>query len=117
MTFFYLEIVGIVVSVAILFLLSMVEAALMAASAVTLRMSLEREEEGTSPLLPLVIENKSDLFLPLHLGIQIALIAVTILDYPSEYRVLADMGRCLCPGFGLGNLASLPTTFPKVIGP
>ena len=79
MILFYLEIAGIVAGATGLFLLSMLEGALLAASPVTLRMSLEREDEKTPPLLELVIENKSHLFLPLHLGIQVALIIVAIL--------------------------------------
>jgi CBS domain containing-hemolysin-like protein len=79
MTYFYPEFVGIGISVTILFLLSLVEGALIAASPVALRMNLERETKKAPPLLPLVIENKAHLFLPLHLGIQIALIAVTIM--------------------------------------
>lgn len=115
MTFFYLEIVGIVVSVAILFLLSMVEAALMAASAVTLRMSLEREEEGTSPLLPLVIENKFDLFLPLNLGIQIAIIAVTILITHLSIVYWQIWGAAYALGLALATKLLFRQLFPRLL--
>jgi len=101
MTYFYPEFVGIGISVTVLFLLSLVEGALIAASPVTLRMNLERETEKVPPLLPLVIENKAYLFLPLHLGIQIALIAVTIMithlgmEYWPVWGVVCAFGLAL----------------------
>jgi len=76
---FYLEIAAIVTGIAILCLLSLIEGALIAASPVALRLTLEREEEKPPPLLPLVIESKAELFIPLTLGIQLAIIGITVL--------------------------------------
>jgi putative hemolysin len=78
MSHLYLEFAAIFFSVAILFLLSLVEGALIEASPMTLRMSLERKNEKASPLLSRVLENETFLFVPLHLGIQVALIAILI---------------------------------------
>jgi putative hemolysin len=111
MTYYYLEIAGIVVCVTVLFLLSMVEAALTAASAVTLRMSLERKEEPTPPLLPLVVENKSHLFLPLHLGIQLAVIAVTILITHLSFERWQVWG----PAYALGLALATSLLFRQVL--
>ena len=79
MTHFYLEFAAIVIGVAVLFLLSLVEGALNAANPVTLRMNPDRESGAANPLLPLAMERRSELILPLHLGIQFALIVVAIL--------------------------------------
>jgi CBS domain containing-hemolysin-like protein len=75
----YFEFAVIVIGVAVLFLLSLVEGALIAASPVTLRKLQEREGAKASPVLDLILDNKSHLFLPLHLGIQIVLLTVAIL--------------------------------------
>jgi len=88
----YLEIAAIVFSVAILFLLSLVEGALIEASPMTLRMSLERKNEKASPLLSLVLENETFLFVPLHLGIQVALVVSAILITWVCLRAWPDWG-------------------------
>ena len=79
MTSFFLEILGISVSIALLFLLSLVEGAVNEASALTLRMNLEKENHKAPPLLSLVIEDKNHLILPLQLGIQVAILAIAVL--------------------------------------
>jgi putative hemolysin len=79
MTGFYFQIAGIAASLVILFLLSLVEGALIAASPVALRMNIEREGKKIPPLLALVIESQSPLFQALHFGIQISLLAAAIL--------------------------------------
>lgn len=79
MTSFFLEILGISVSIALLFFLSLVEGAVNAASALTLRMNLEKEDHKAPRLLPLVIEDKNQLILPLQLGIQVAILAIAVL--------------------------------------
>ncbi len=105
MTSFYLEIAGIVAGVTTLFLLSLVEAALMAASALILRMSLEREEEGITPVLPQVVENKYHLFLPLHLGIQISVVVITILI--AHLSIVRWQIRGAAYGLGLSLAATV----------
>ena len=79
MTGFFLEILGISISAALLFLLSLVEGAVNQSSALTLRMNLEKENHKVPPLLPLVIEDKNHLILPLHLGIQVTILAIAVL--------------------------------------
>ncbi len=79
MTPIYLELAAIAAAVAVLFLLSLVEGALSEASPVTLRMGLEKEEEKLPPLLSLAIENKANLFLPMHLGTLTALVVIATL--------------------------------------
>jgi putative hemolysin len=92
------EIAGIAAGTAVLFLLSLVEGALIAASPVALRMSLERDEGKLPPLLPLVVENKSHLFLPLHFGIQIAILGVAVMitrlcmEYWQRWGALTAFG-------------------------
>ena len=79
MTSLYLQIAGIAISLVILFLLSLVEGALISASPVVLRMSFERENKKVPPLLAVVIEDKSPLFQALHLGIQISILSASVL--------------------------------------
>jgi putative hemolysin len=76
---FYLQIAGIAASLVILFLLSLVEGALIAASPMTLRMILEREDKKAPPLLKAVIENHAPLFQALHFGIQLSILSAAIL--------------------------------------
>lgn len=79
MIYFALEIGAVTAGVAILFLLSLVEAALISASPVSLKLSLERDTGRVPPLLPLVVEDKTQFFLPLHLGIQSAILVIAVL--------------------------------------
>jgi putative hemolysin len=75
----YVEFAAIILSIAVLFLLSLVEGALIESNPVTLRMRLERKDERVSPLLSRVLENETFLFVPLHIGIQIALVLTGVL--------------------------------------
>jgi len=79
MSHYYLELAAIILSVAILFLLSLVEGALIEASPMTLRMFSERRNGKPSPLVSMVLENETSLFVPLHLGIQLALLVGAVL--------------------------------------
>ncbi len=76
---FYFEVIAIFAGAAVLFLLSLLEGALVDASPVALRMNLEHEGKNAPQLLALVVENKSHLFLPLHLGIQITILVIAVL--------------------------------------
>ena len=76
---FYLEITAIIICVGILFVLSLVESAITHASPLALRMIMERQEKPLSPLLSLVLENKMQIMVPVHLGVQVCLIVVAIL--------------------------------------
>jgi len=74
-----LEIAAIIVCIGMLFVLSLVESAVILASPLALRMIMERQEKPVSPLLSLVVENKMQIMVPVHLGIQVCLIVVAIL--------------------------------------
>ena len=63
----------------ILFILSLVESAITLASPLNLRMLLERQDKQVSALLSIVLENKMQIMVPVHLGIQVCLIVVAIL--------------------------------------
>jgi len=76
---FNLEISAIIVCVGILFILSLVESAITLASPLALRMIMERQKKPLSPLLLLALENKMQIMVPVHLGIQVCLIVVAIL--------------------------------------
>jgi CBS domain containing-hemolysin-like protein len=115
MTYFYPEIAAIVVSIAVLFVLSLVEGALIAASPVTLRMSLERENQEAPPLLPLVIENKTHLFVPLHLGIQIALIVAAVLITDASLRRWPVWGAAYAFGLALATSFLFRQLFPRLM--
>lgn len=79
MTGLNLEIFAIVICAGVLFILSLVESAILLASPLALRMIMERQEKTHSTLLSLVLENKLQIMVPVHLGIQICLILVAIL--------------------------------------
>lgn len=79
MTSFNFEIAAIILCMAMLFILSLIESAITQASPLTLRMLLERQDKQVSPLLSIVLENKMQIMVPVHLGIQICLIVVAIL--------------------------------------
>jgi putative hemolysin len=111
----YVELFGIAVSAVVLFLLSLVEAALVAASPVTLRLNLERAEESSPPLLGLVIENKPHLFLPLHLGIQVALISITILFTHLSLIYWPRWGALYALGMALLSSLLLRHVLPKLL--
>jgi CBS domain containing-hemolysin-like protein len=115
MTYFYPEIVGIVLSLSVLFVLSLVEGALIAASPVTLRMSLEREGQEAPPLLPLVIENKSHLFVPLHLGIQLAVVVVAVLITDVSLRSWPVWGWACAIVFALAASFLFRQLFPRLM--
>jgi putative hemolysin len=78
MTLFYLELTAIIISLGFLFFFSLVESAISQASPLVLRMMDERPEEPTSPLLPVILENRTQVFVPLHFGIQLAFITVIV---------------------------------------
>lgn len=62
-----------------LFFLSLVESAMTQSSALTLRMMMERPDRPASPLVPAVLEDKMLILVPLHFGIQISIITVSVL--------------------------------------
>ena len=88
---FNLEISAIIISVGLLFILSLVESAITIASPLAFRMILEKQEKPLSPLLSLMLENKMQIMVPVYLGIQVSLIVIAVLAthislqrWPSE---------------------------------
>jgi CBS domain containing-hemolysin-like protein len=64
---------------AFLVFLSSVEAAITHTSPLAVRLLLERNEKPILPLLPIVLEDKMQILVPLHLGTQISVITIAIL--------------------------------------
>ena len=106
MTFLYLEIVVIGACLAFLIFLSSVEGAIAHSSPLAVRMMLERDENKSSPLLLLVLEDKMQVLVPLHLGTQIFLITIAILT--------THLSLTRWPNWGVG-LAFLIIFFISVI--
>jgi putative hemolysin len=115
MTHFYPEIAGLVFSFAILFLLSLVEGALLGASPVALRMELERSEGKASPLLSVALENEVLLFVPLHLGIQVALIVSAILIARMCFQAWSVWGAACAFGLALAASVLLRQLLPRLL--
>jgi len=59
---------------------SMIESAIEQSNFLNLRMLAEKPEDGSSPLLSAVLENKDRILLPLYFGTQMATLAVVILS-------------------------------------
>jgi CBS domain containing-hemolysin-like protein len=76
---FHFEITAIILCVGILFVLSLVESAITQASPLALRTMLEHQDKHVSKLLSDVLENKMQIMVPVHLGIQVCQIVVAIL--------------------------------------
>jgi len=74
-----IELVVIAVFLLSLFFLSLVESALTHSSPLVLRMMVERPEKPSSLLLPTIIEDKTEILVPLHFGIQVSIITIAIL--------------------------------------
>jgi putative hemolysin len=92
MTSFNLELTVIAFCLGTLFYLSLVEMAIVQSSPLVLRMMTERQEKPMSPLLPLVIENKMNILVPLHLGTQVLLITIAILITFLNLRTWPGLG-------------------------
>ncbi len=74
-----IELAVVFIAVVFLFFLSLVESAIAQASPLVLRMMTERPDETDLSLLPIVLEDKMQILVPLHLGAQILLITAAIL--------------------------------------
>jgi len=115
MTPTYPEIGAIGAGIAILFLLSLVEGALIEASPMTLRIALERRNGKVPGLLLIAIENKTALLVPLHMGIQLALIAAAILITRVSLRIWPDWGAAYAFGFALGASILFRQLLPRLV--
>lgn len=79
MIFVEVELAAVIVCLGLLFLLSLVECAITQSNPLVLRMMVERPDKPASSLLPIVLENRMQILVPLHFGIQLAAIVLTIL--------------------------------------
>jgi putative hemolysin len=78
MFYFEMEIAGILLALGFMFFLSMVESAISQSNPLTLRTMLEQDAKRPS-LLPVVLEDKMQVIVPVHFGIQLSLITIAIL--------------------------------------
>jgi putative hemolysin len=83
MILFNIELVVITISLLFLFYLSLVESAITQSSPLALRMMVERQDKSASPFLLDVLENKMQILVPLHFGIQISVITISVLSAHS----------------------------------
>jgi len=74
-----LEFLIIFICVGAVFILSLVESALTQASPLALKMQMEKLKKPVEPPLTLALENKMQIMVPVHLGIQLFIIVVAIL--------------------------------------
>jgi putative hemolysin len=74
-----IELAVVFIALLFLFFLSLVESAITQSNPLVLRMVMERPDKPNSPLLPVVLEDRMQILVPLHLGAQILLITVAIL--------------------------------------
>ncbi len=87
-----IEVAVIAIWLGFLFFFSLIESAITHSSALVLRMIIERPDKSGSPLLPIVLENKTQILIPLHFGTQLSAITVTILTTHLCLRAWAIYG-------------------------
>jgi CBS domain containing-hemolysin-like protein len=87
-----IEMAVIAVWLGFLFFFSLIESALTHSSALVLKMMVERPDKPAYPMLPVVLENKTQILIPLHFGIQLSAITVTILTTHLCLRAWAING-------------------------
>jgi putative hemolysin len=90
-----IEFVAIILCLGLLFLLSLVEGAITQSSPLVLRMMMERQDRTVSSLLPIVLENKMQILVPLHFGTQFFLITIAILTTHLSLRQWPPQGLVL----------------------
>jgi putative hemolysin len=74
-----IELAVVFIALLFLFFLSLVESAITQSSPLVLRMMTERPDIADLPLLPVVLEDRMKILVPLHFGTQILLITVAVL--------------------------------------
>ena len=85
-----LELTAIAFCLGFLVFLSSIEGAITQSSPLALRMMLEREKPPA--LLPVVLDNKMHLLVPLHLGTQVSLITIAILTTHLSLNQWSEWG-------------------------
>ncbi|MBN1571436.1 MAG: HlyC/CorC family transporter [Acidobacteria bacterium] len=74
-----MELAVIVLSLLLLFFLSLIENAITQSSTLILRMMMERPDKPNLPLFPVVLEDKMQILVPLHFGTQVFAVTAAIL--------------------------------------
>lgn len=87
-----IELAAIVIFLGFLFLLSLVESAITQSSPLELRMMMERPEKPVPNLFLLVLEDKMQVLVPLHFGMQLSAITITILTTHLSLRNWPALG-------------------------
>jgi CBS domain containing-hemolysin-like protein len=94
---------------------SIIESAISQSNFLTLRMMAEKSEDGSSPLLSAVLEDKNRVLLPLYFGIQITALIVIILS--SHLCLWLWPRHGLAAAFGINILLSvlMRQLFPRFL--
>jgi putative hemolysin len=100
-----MELILIAIFLLSLFYLSLVESAITQSSPLVLRMMTERSNQSESPLLASVLEDKMQVLVPLHLGIQISILTIAILI--THLSLTHWPGRGLAISFIIAILVSI----------
>jgi putative hemolysin len=100
-----MELVLIAIFLFFLFYLSLVESAITQSSPLVLRMMTEHSDHSEPPLLSAVLEDKMQVLVPLHLGIQISILTTAILI--THLSITLWPGRGLVISFAIAVLVSV----------
>jgi putative hemolysin len=87
-----IELAAIAIWLGFLFFFSLIENAITQSSTLVLRMMTERPDKPSSALLPIVLENKTQILVPLRFGIQLSAITVIILTTHLSLRTWSSRG-------------------------
>jgi putative hemolysin len=87
-----IELAVIAVWLGFLFFFSLIENAITQSSTLALRMMIERPDKPSSPLLTMVLEEKTQILVPLRFGIQLSAITVIILTTHLSLRTWPTQG-------------------------
>ncbi|MDR1728612.1 MAG: hemolysin family protein [Acidobacteriota bacterium] len=101
-----LELTVAVVALGLVVFFSLIESAISQSGALTLRMFLEKPERRPSPLLPVVLEDKGRILVPLYFGTQTAAVVYIVLTTHLCLQFL-DMWRGLGAAFAICVLVTL----------
>lgn len=80
MILFNLELLAILVALIFMVFFASIESAITQASPLALRMLMERPDARPSPLLPIILDNKNQILVPLHFGTQLVVLIAIILS-------------------------------------
>jgi putative hemolysin len=87
-----IELAVIIICLGFLFFLSLIESSITQSSPLVLRMMIERPDKPASPLLPIVLEDRMQILVPLHFGTQLSAITITILSTHLFLRAWPSLG-------------------------